>query len=78
MNVVTSEGREWTSSLIKRTEYTPDSQTLAVEFPNGTIYVYSEIPENEYHDFCEAESQGKYFGAEIRNKKPFLKQEETK
>jgi len=78
MDIITSEGREWASSLIKRTEYTPDYQTLEVEFSNGATYIYSEINETEYREFCEAESQGKYFGLNIRTKKPYKKYEESK
>lgn len=75
--MVTSEGREWASSLIKRTEYTPDNKTLEVEFTNGAIYIYSDINEAEYDDFCNAESQGKFFGTNIRTKKPYKKYEEA-
>lgn len=78
MEMVTSEGREWVSTLIKRTEYTPDYKSLIVEFNNGQSYVYSEISEKEYEEFCSAESQGKYFGANIRTKKPYKKYEESK
>ncbi len=78
MEIVTSEGREWASSLIKRTEYTPDYKTLFVEFYNGASYVYSEITESEYQEFCEAESQGKHFGANFRTKKPYKRYEESK
>lgn len=78
MEIVTSEGREWVSSLIKSTEYTPDYKTLLVEFSNGQAYIYSEINEKEYQDFCNAESQGKHFGANFRTKKPYVKYEESK
>ena len=78
MEIVTVEGREWVSTLIKRTEYTPDNQTLSVEFNNDQTYVYSEISETEYQDFCNAESQGKYFGQNFRTKKPYKKHEESK
>ena len=78
MEIVTSEGREWTSSLIKYTEYIPDYQTLRIEFANGQAYNYSEINEKEYEEFCTAESQGKYFGVNFRTKKPYVKYEESK
>ncbi len=78
MEIVTVEGREWASSLIKRTEYTPDYQTLLVEFNNGQSYTYSEISSKEYEEFCSAESQGKYFGSNFRTKKPYKKYEESK
>ena len=75
--MVTSERREWASSLIKRTEYTPDYKSLVVEFSNGQTYTYTEISEKEYDEFCNAESQGKHFGTNFRTKKPFKKNEES-
>ena len=76
MEIVSSEGREWTSTLIKRTEYTPDYKNLVVEFNNGQTYTYSEITDLEYTEFCNAESQGRYFGTNFRTKKPYKKVEE--
>jgi hypothetical protein len=75
MQMVTSERREWASSLIKSTEYIPDYQKLTVEFSNGQSYTYSEISEKEYEEFCNAESQGKHFGTNFRTKKPYEKNE---
>jgi hypothetical protein len=74
--MVTAEKRKWSSSLIKSTEYTPDSQELIVEFANGKFYTYSEVTESEYEDFCSAESQGSFFGKNFRGKKPFTKETE--
>lgn len=71
----TFEKLEWTSSMIASTTYTPTSFTLLVEFNNDTYYEYSGITEEEYTDFKNADSQGKYFLANIRNIKDYVRYE---
>ena len=68
MELYTVESREWKSSLVNKTEYTPDTMELIVEFNNGKKYLYKNFGEEQYQAFCTAESQGKYFLAEIRKK----------
>jgi len=68
MELYTSEILEWKSSLIKETEYTPDTLEFAITFNNGEQYLYKGLSEETYHAFCNAESQGKFFLTEIRNK----------
>ena len=71
MKLITTEGRDWSSSLIKHTEYNPDDKQLTVTFQNGKDYLYYDITEEDYQAFCSAESQGSYFGKNIRGKKDF-------
>lgn len=73
MKVITTEGREWTSSLIKQTEYNPDDQQLLIVFQNEQQYVYLGITKEIYNSFCEAESVGSYFGKNIRGKFDYAK-----
>lgn len=73
MKVITTEGREWTSSLIKHTEYNPDDEQLFVVFQNEQQYVYLGITKEIYRDFCESESVGSYFGKNIRGKFSYAK-----
>jgi hypothetical protein len=68
MELYTSEILEWKSSLIKETEYTPDTLEFVITFNNGEQYLYKGFSEETYHAFCNAESQGKFFLTEIRNK----------
>ena len=68
MEIYTTESREWKSSLVNRTEYTPDTMELIIEFNNGKKYLYKNFTEEQYQAFCNAESQGKYFLSEIRKK----------
>jgi len=68
MEIYTTETREWKSSLVNKTEYTPDTMELIIEFNNGKKYLYKNFSEEQYHAFCNAESQGKHFLTEIRKK----------
>jgi len=68
METYTVESREWKSALVNKTEYTLDTKELIVKFNNGKKYLYKNFSEEQYQAFCSAESQGKYFLSEIRNK----------
>lgn len=68
MEIYTTETREWNSSLVNKTEYTPDTMELIIEFNNGKKYLYKNFSEEQYQAFCNAESQGKHFLSEIRKK----------
>lgn len=71
MKIVTTEGRHWDSSLIAHTEYNPDDSQLSIRFKNGKDYIFYGVNEKEYEEFCNAESQGSFFGKNIRGKKDF-------
>jgi hypothetical protein len=75
MKVVTTESRNWDSSLIKWTDYSPDDQTLYVVFNNELAYTYEGISDEEYSAFCNAESKGSYFAKHFRTKKTYKKVE---
>lgn len=45
-----------------------ENGTLAVKFSSGTVYHYSDVPANVYAELLAAESIGRYFAANIRNK----------
>lgn len=61
------------SSNIKKTEYDVESKKMIVEFNNGFTYEYEEVPHNTYTQFRKAESQGKFFVAEISKKFKYKK-----
>jgi hypothetical protein len=63
------ETRKWDSSMIRLTSYNAEAEALLVEFVDGKEYAYEEVKPTEYEEFIKAESQGKYFLANIRNKK---------
>lgn len=53
------------SSNIKRTEYDTETKHMIVEFNNGLVYMYEDIPHNVYTQFRMSESQGKFFSSQI-------------
>jgi hypothetical protein len=61
------------SSNLKRTEYDTESKYLIVEFNNGLVYMYEDIPHKVYTQFRLSESQGKFFSVEISKKYKYKK-----
>ena len=55
------------SSSLASVGYSPDSEILEVEFKNGTIYEYYNVPQVIYDQLMEAPSAGQYFSFNIRN-----------
>ena len=49
------------------------SQTLEIEFNSGSVYDYAGVPQGEYDGFMGADSKGKYFHANIKNRYSFVK-----
>jgi hypothetical protein len=64
------------SSNIVGVKYDGEKKSLMVVFTSGGHYMYSEVPEEVYEGFMQAESRGKYFHKNIRNIYPALKVEE--
>lgn len=54
------------SSNLASVGYDESSQTLEVEFNNGNIYQYFDVPAAEYSELLRSESVGTYFSANIR------------
>jgi hypothetical protein len=54
-----------TSSNLKGATYNTEEKTLMVEFNNGAIYEYNEVPWEIFTKFRMAESQGKFFNTSI-------------
>lgn len=61
------------SSNVSSIGYDADSQTLEVEFNNGAVYQYSEVPEYEYDGIMNADSKGGYLHSNIKNRYSFSK-----
>ncbi|MEZ5873216.1 MAG: KTSC domain-containing protein [Nitratireductor sp.] len=55
------------SSNIASIGYDIPSQTLEVEFQNGTIYQYYGVPENMYEQLMQAGSKGRFLNTYIKN-----------
>lgn len=54
------------SSNIASIGYNKVSQTLEIEFLNGSLYEYYDIPDNIYDELMSADSQGKYLAQKIK------------
>ena len=59
------------STAIRDIRYQADRQKLFVTFTNGGAYVYVGVPGEVHRSFVEAESQGRFFVAEIRDRFPY-------
>jgi hypothetical protein len=55
------------SSNIASVGYNPDSETLEIEFLNGRVYEYYNVPHFMHERLMEASSVGIFFNAEIKN-----------
>ena len=56
------------SSSLNSVGYDPGKRLLEVEFRNGGIYRYLDVPEDDYRALKEADSLGRHLNQEI---KPF-------
>ncbi len=59
------------SSNVKSLGYQGSTQTLEVEFTQGSIYEYYGVPEQLYHEFLQAASKGKFLNIYIKNRYPY-------
>ena len=67
------ERQSVSSSNIASIGYDVNSSTLEVEFLNGAIYQYFNVPEFEWQNLMQASSHGIYFSANIRNSYQYIK-----
>ena len=54
------------SSSLASVGYDPARHLLEVEFRNGGVYQYLDVDDDEYGEFQEAESKGRYLNTEIK------------
>jgi hypothetical protein len=52
--------------MIRQVAYNPEHSVLFFEFSNGVVYKYDDVPFCVFEEFSTAESQGKFFHAEIK------------
>ena len=48
------------SSMIASVGYDPDTEELEVEFNSGKVYLYRNVPKEEYEGLMAAGSKGQY------------------
>lgn len=57
------------SEMIATAGYDSSSGTLEIEFRrDGAIWQYLDVPESMWHEFLSAESQGKYWHANVKKR----------
>ncbi|MCC7713227.1 KTSC domain-containing protein [Janthinobacterium lividum] len=54
------------SSNVEAIGYDSESQTLEVEFKNGSVYQYFDVPEKIYEEFSAASTIGGYLASSIK------------
>lgn len=60
------ERKPVTSSNIASIGYDSASQTLEIQFKNGGIYQYFDVPEQVYNGIMRASSHGEYLAQYIK------------
>jgi len=75
MNIITNlELVSVESSQISAVGYSEEHKTLAVEFiRNNSLYYYSDVEKKVFEEMIEAESVGKFFAANVRDKYEYEK-----
>jgi uncharacterized protein len=59
------------SSTVESIGYDSTAETLEVDFINGTVYQYYNVPEPIYEQFMQANSKGEFLNNNIRNAYPY-------
>jgi hypothetical protein len=54
------------SSMIRSIGHDANTSTLEIEFNSGVVWQYYDFPESSWYEFDGAESQGKFFHANIK------------
>jgi hypothetical protein len=54
------------SSNVSSVGYDPATQTLEVEFSNGNVYQYFDVPEPVYQQLIQAASLGAFLNGNIK------------
>lgn len=61
------------STNLKSAKYNTETKLLEMTFQNGSVYEYDNVPWAQFTKFRMAESQGKFFNANISRKYEYRK-----
>lgn len=61
------------STAIREIDYDAERAKLVVRFVSGERYVYVGVPGEVHRSLCEAESKGRFFQLQIRDRYPYNK-----
>ena len=59
------------STAISEIDYDAERAKLVVRFMSGERYVYVGVPGEVHRSFVEADSKGRFFQSQIRDRYPF-------
>lgn len=59
------------STAIREIDYDDSHEKLFVRFESGDRYVYVGVPGEVHRSFIEADSKGRFFAYEIRDRYPY-------
>lgn len=62
------------SSMLKTVGYDDKENCLTVTFANGGTYKYKDVPKTVFNELISAESEGKYFLANVKNQFEYEKE----
>ena len=60
------ERKRVSSSNLASVGYDPETKTLEIEFLNGGLYQYFNVPESIYNGLMAASSRGSYFDQYVK------------
>lgn len=61
------------SSNISSIGYDPESCILEIEFHNGSVYQYFDVPQSTYEELMNASSHGSYFHRYVKERYKWTK-----
>ena len=61
------------SKLLAAQAYVAERRSLYLRFKSREVYRYYTFPADQYQEFLDAESKGRYFLSHIRNRFPYQK-----
>ena len=61
------------SSAITAVNYNNSLGRLTVTFTGGRTYAYFDVSEQQYRNFCNADSKGRYFNQNMRDKYAYVR-----
>jgi uncharacterized protein len=61
------------SSNVASIGYDVDTQVLDVEFVNGGVYQYMNVPQEAFDELQSAASKGRYVAQNVKNRYPYTR-----
>ena len=55
------------SSMFSGHHYDPNTRQMTVQFNNGAVHVYDDVPMEKHEAFTGNQSPGRYFNERIKN-----------